>query len=65
MSNEEPHDVYDEIAAEVDVDEAAEGFARLSPAARRFMSGDMSDDEARRLGFVRDHPGDGASGPLS
>lgn len=32
---------------------------RLSPAARRFMAGEMEDDEARRLGFVRD-PGDDA-----
>ncbi|HET6950021.1 MAG TPA: hypothetical protein VFI47_06590 [Acidimicrobiales bacterium] len=40
------------------VDEAAAGFARLSPAARRFMAGDMSDDEALRLGFRRPPPDD-------
>ncbi|MBM7787782.1 hypothetical protein [Tenggerimyces flavus] len=32
--------------------EAFEDGARLSPAARRFMAGEMDADEARQLGFV-------------
>jgi len=41
-----------EEAAEA-VDGAAEEFARLSPAARRFMAGEMDEAEAVRLGFRR------------
>lgn len=44
-------DAGDELAELVD--DAAEEFARLSPAARRFMAGTMADDEAVRLGFRR------------
>jgi len=39
--------------------QALDAAPRLSPAAHRFMSGEMDPAEARRLGFVRDS-GDGA-----
>ena len=43
-----------EAAGVVDaVEEVFDGAARLSPAARRFMAGEMDDEEAVRLGFKR------------
>jgi hypothetical protein len=51
-----PEGPDDELALEVEVDLAAEEFARLSPAARRFAAGEMDDDEARRLGYLPDEP---------
>jgi hypothetical protein len=48
----------DHLASEVEVDLAFEEAPRLSPAARRFMAGDMPDDEAVRLGFRRPPPDD-------
>lgn len=32
--------------------DAMDAAPRLSPGARRFMSGEMDPDDARRLGFV-------------
>lgn len=42
-----------------DIRATFEEAPRLSPAARRFMAGEMDEWEARQLGYIRDVSEDG------
>lgn len=54
------HDEFEleHLELSLGVVEAFEEGPRYSPGARRFMAGEMSDDEARQRGYLRRDVGD-------